>query len=839
MQRTTIDFGIDLGTTNSAIAVLSGVTPEIIKNNEKDADITPSAVYIDKKGIIRCGDGAKSRLQDASAAGDVFIEFKRRMGTDYLYRSKSNGQQRRPEELSAEILKSLKEDVQQKTGEVLESSVITVPAAFELHQCDATRKAAQLAGLKDSPLLQEPVAAALAYGFQADGKKAYWLVYDFGGGTFDAAVIKAEEGSIHVVNHGGDNFLGGADIDWAIIEKVLVPRLLQEYDLEDFTRANAGWDDKAGTPRKWCKPFALLKRAAELAKIELSRLEKTTIEMIRFTNSCGDEIEFECDITQADIMRVAEPIIHRSIDISNRVLQEKNLPKESVERVILVGGPTKAPYFREMLKTGLGIPLDHSVDPLTVVAKGAAVFAGTQKPTAGPRNVAVQGEFVVDLKHKPVGADSSPIVGGTVRGAAPQNLAGFTIEIVDSMTRWRSGKVPLRVDGVFMTNLHAEKGDRHTYLIELCDATGRRQKITPDRLTYTIGAVVEEQPLPNSMGVALANNDYDKLFEKGRGLPLKTTRDYRTVRALRQGETGELIKIPIVEGENDLADRNRHIDDLHIDASNIRRDLPANTEVEVTLRMDESRIITVTAYVPALDEEFSKKVELRKRTTDAAAFLKGDYDLEMVRFHQVKANAVKTGAQAGLDLVAEVEESVLLREVQSILPSIAGDVDIAAKFEKRLLELKLKLDFVADALEWPALVAEGKDWSGYLTSIVNRQGTQQQQQRASEIAVQVEQATGEKRADLLRKRTEQIKSLYFEIAMAQPGWWVDQFQRLEKKQREMVDENRASQLLNKGRDCISRNNTTGLQNIVGQLWDLLPDDVVQAAKRGYQSGVIR
>ena len=273
MQRTTIDFGIDLGTTNSAIAVLSGVTPEIIKNNEKDADITPSAVYIDKKGIIRCGDGAKSRLQDASAAGDVFIEFKRRMGTDYLYRSKSNGQQRRPEELSAEILKSLKEDVQQKTGEVLESSVITVPAAFELHQCDATRKAAQLAGLKDSPLLQEPVAAALAYGFQADGKKAYWLVYDFGGGTFDAAVIKAEEGSIHVVNHGGDNFLGGADIDWAIIEKVLVPRLLQEYDLEDFTRANAGWDDKAGTPRKWCKPFALLKRAAELAKIESSWIE--------------------------------------------------------------------------------------------------------------------------------------------------------------------------------------------------------------------------------------------------------------------------------------------------------------------------------------------------------------------------------------------------------------------------------------------------------------------------------------------------------------------------------------------------------------------------------------
>ena len=112
--------------------------------------------------------------------------------------------------------------MQQRMGEVIEAAVITVPAAFELHQCDATRKAAQLAGF-NSPLLQEPVAAALAYGFQADKEKAYWLIYDFGGGTFDAAIIKTEEGTIHVVN-GGDNFLGGSDIDWAVVEQVLVPR---------------------------------------------------------------------------------------------------------------------------------------------------------------------------------------------------------------------------------------------------------------------------------------------------------------------------------------------------------------------------------------------------------------------------------------------------------------------------------------------------------------------------------------------------------------------------------------------------------------------------------------
>src|ERR1700693_6191790 len=165
MTRATIDFVIDLGTTNSAIAVLNGVTTEIIKNNF-EADITPSAVCIDKKGAVFLGQRAKNTIFDRLA--DTYIEFKRHMGTDHVYQFKSSGQTRRPEELSAEILRSLRADVQQRTGEVVEACVVTVPAAFELNQCDATRKAAKLAGFIESPLLQEPVAAALAHGFQAE-----------------------------------------------------------------------------------------------------------------------------------------------------------------------------------------------------------------------------------------------------------------------------------------------------------------------------------------------------------------------------------------------------------------------------------------------------------------------------------------------------------------------------------------------------------------------------------------------------------------------------------------------------------------------------------------------
>ena len=142
------------------------------------------------------------------------------------------------------MLKSLKQDVKKNTGEEVEAAVITVPAAFDSPQSIATERAAKLAGIRVSPLLQEPIAAALAYGFQTDRENAFWLVYDFGGGTFDAAVIHVRDGMIQVVNHGGDNDLGGKLIDWAIVDQIFVPAILQEHRLSNFDRNNEKWQKR-------------------------------------------------------------------------------------------------------------------------------------------------------------------------------------------------------------------------------------------------------------------------------------------------------------------------------------------------------------------------------------------------------------------------------------------------------------------------------------------------------------------------------------------------------------------------------------------------------------------
>jgi tRNA isopentenyl-2-thiomethyl-A-37 hydroxylase MiaE len=169
---------------------------------------------------------------------------------------------------------------------------------------------------------------------------------------------------------------------------------------------------------------------------------------------------------------------------------------------------------------------------------------------------------------------------------------------------------------------------------------------------------------------------------------------------------------------------------------------------------------------------------------------------------------------------------------------IKGDPDAAAKFEKQLLELKPRLDEAVNALEWPALISEAKDWLEYLQNTVDQHGSEQQRQKAQDYTKEVEEIVRKHEPDRLRKKIEQIVRLYHEIVMSQPGWWVYQFQQMEKQQEKMSDQAKASRLLGQGRECLSKNNATGLQNIVRQLWDLLPEETVAEAKRGYGADLI-
>jgi hypothetical protein len=180
-----------------------------------------------------------------------------------------------------------------------------------------------------------------------------------------------------------------------------------------------------------------------------------------------------------------------------------------------------------------------------------------------------------------------------------------------------------------------------------------------------------------------------------------------------------------------------------------------------------------------------------------------------------------------------------MQDVKESLAAAKADHNAAAKCEKRLLELKLKLDEAADALEWPALVAESRDWLVWLQKVVDQHGNSQQKQKADNLAGEIEKIIHERKADNLRKRIDRTKELYFQIVMSQPGWWVDQFQRMEKQQQDMTEQGRGTRLLDQGRGCLAKNNVTGLQNIVRQLWELLPEETVEEAKRAYGANIMR
>ncbi len=828
MSRETIDFGIDLGTTNSTIAVVAGTLTEVIRNS-LEAEITPSAVYISREGNLWVGQNAKSKMADERAEDDVFLEFKRRMGTGFEYVFRASGRRMSPEQLSAEVLKSLRDDVAQRKGEEISAAVLTVPAAFELHQCDATKRAAELAGFRTSLLLQEPVAAALAYGHQKLEAKAYWLVFDFGGGTFDAALIRSEEGTMVVANHSGDNLLGGSDIDWAIVERLLIPRVKEQFGLSGLERGSAAFR----------YDLLRLKGAAETAKIELSRKESTVLEAT-LRRGAGRTVLFETELSRRDVARMAEPSVMKATATARRVLSEKGVAAAAVERMIFVGGPTLAPYFRELVKEQLGIPFDVEVDPLTVVARGAAIFAGSQRmaPAAGsPRPARMP--LSVELIYKPVGADSEPLIGGRVSAPSGAALTGHTIEVVNLQSKWRSGKATLKEKGAFQFTIRAERGIQNTFRIEIRDPAGNPCLTTPGQFNYTIGVVVEEQPIINNLGVAMSDNRLGVHFTKGQGLPAKYTRSYRSTVGLRQGESGSVVKIPIVEGNRELADRNLLIGSIEITPDKIDRDLPAGSEIEVTLRMDASRLLTVVAYVPVLDEEFPAKVELggKVRQPDVKV-LRQEWNRELARLTDLKEGLEEAGEHEAVELLRQLETSAMTRDLEQQSAGDGADFDALMKADRELIEFKVALDDIAARVAWPACVREAENWLADLDLLLGRDGTDEEKARARALHEQVRSIVAERKEDRLRKKIDEISDAYSTILYRRPAFWVEYFESLARSRLLMRDQEKAGVLLQEGRGHVAANDLDGLKNVVFHLQNLLPRKVAEMARRGYGSGLL-
>ncbi len=362
----TINFAIDLGTTNSLIAKAVNGGVEIFKNPAGMKVNLPSVVAFRKERIL-IGDKAREYVEKDPA--NVFSCFKRKMGTGESFFIPNHGSFKTPIELSALILQELTHFIY--TGETPESVVITIPASFDTLQSNATKEAGYAAGFKEVLLLQEPIAASLAFA-NKEGKEGFsgqWLVYDLGGGTFDVALIKIEDDEMKVTDHEGDNFLGGLDLDQLIVRDLLIPYIEEQYLINELPAK------MLSAKGRYNSLYYQLLYKAEEAKIALSNAASADIEFDLIKED-GETEEVFFTITRSQFEDIIREKIMYSIAFIKNLLERNNLVSKDIHEIVLVGGSTLIPLVRALLVQELDIKVNAGIDPGTAVVEGAAYYAG-------------------------------------------------------------------------------------------------------------------------------------------------------------------------------------------------------------------------------------------------------------------------------------------------------------------------------------------------------------------------------------------------------------------------------------------------------------------------------
>ena len=353
-------IGIDLGTSNSAAAVVMGGKPTIIPAAEGatvGGKAFPSVVAFTKTGELLVGEPA--RRQAVTNPDSTIAAVKRKMGSDYTFKIQDKNY--KPQQISAFILQKIKKDAEAFIGESVEKAVITVPAYFDDNQRQATKDAGTIAGLDVVRIINEPTAAALAFGLDKTKEDMKILVFDFGGGTLDVTIMEMGGGVFEVLSTSGDTQLGGTDMDKVVID----------YVLDEFKKKE-GVDLSKDTTA-----MARIREAAEKAKIELSTVMETDINLpfISHDPSSGAK-NLELRITRAKLDELIRPIIQRCKPSMEKALEDAKLSKSDINKIVMVGGPTRMPSVKKFVGEVLGKEPESGIDPMEAVAMGAAIQAG-------------------------------------------------------------------------------------------------------------------------------------------------------------------------------------------------------------------------------------------------------------------------------------------------------------------------------------------------------------------------------------------------------------------------------------------------------------------------------
>lgn len=827
MARLKIDYGIDLGTTNSSICRMEKGIPVVIKTDMLK-DTMPSCVSVSRRGIIKVGDGARNSLESdakratkswSSTNTNTYVEFKRTIGTDATYHCTNINRDFTSEELSAEVLKTLKSFV---TDEEVHSIVITVPAKFTVGQKTATIEAARMAGFDHCELLQEPIAASFAYGLSSEQKNGLWMVFDFGGGTFDAALLKVEDGIMQVFDTAGDNYLGGKDLDAAIVDKLIIPYLNDNYCIDSILSDNI----KSKILRDAMKVFA------ERFKNQLSfkQIHEENTDGDLGVDDNGEDIELYLTITQQQVFDAMRPVFQKAVDVCKTLLERNNLKGSQLNKLILVGGPTHSPLIRQMLRDQITPNVDTSIDPMTAVATGAALYASTIDADVKDSDIEV-GTIKLDLGYEATSVEQTEWVSVKLDKAGSGSLCPnkVLVDFVRGDNAWSSGKTEIdEMGNVIEANL--VEGKTNAFTIVAYNEQGYQLPCFPSEITIIQGSKVGSAPLPYNIGIAIWDEHKNKgVFkaaiglEKNKPVPaVGVVNGLSTSRQLRPGMIGDLLTVPIYQCEDDpetgrTAALYEYVADVVVTGEEIESLIPENSPVDITLKVDSSEQMTMDIYFPSVDFTVSKSLDTSKKQSVGEA---EKLIPQMIRDAQRDINRL---AESGINTESIQEE------LNSVIEENKNSQEKKAVLQ-HLKEVLRKIEDEDAGTEWERLEKEIREEFDRLEKADGELGNDKSHALVSQLRNQTDQVIRSKNVLMGRDVLEQITHVFFQLTMIYQCMGLirdcnNNFGRFRWK-----DANRARQLVNQGMSAMANQPTVEqLQPIAAQLIELMPREDAENA----------
>ncbi len=824
--------GIDLGTTNSTASVFDGENVTLVRNAQ-GGSLTPSVVRIDARGVVTVGERARRFLE--TEPQNTRAELKRLMGTSAVVEFAAAKVKKAPQEVAAEVLKSLRNDVKEHLGFLPANAVIAVPALFELPQSAATSEAARLAGFDRVELIQEPVASALAAGWTATDTTGAWLVYDFGGGTFDVSLLETRDGLLRVVGHDGDNFLGGRDFDWAIVDHVLSE--VSRTHNTTLTRADP----------KLSASVRRLKNAVEEAKIELTRASETTISLTRAFEESGIAVDVDVLLTRSMLDGLTASLVDRSIDVCKRLLKAHGLRENQIARIVLVGGPTVMPGLRSRVKEALLAPFGEGLDPMTLVAQGAALYAATAGLDARPQAPPEISARKLWLQYPAMTSDLTPhVIGRLAEGSSKsaekkpnQKGSGHRVKLSRADGKWTSQEIALDAEGAFVALVDLVPRRPNVFKVELFEGENDKAGVLVSPSTFTIvqGLTIGDPPLSRTIGVALADDTVRVYFERGAPLPARRTFVHQTVETVARTTSNDkppILKIPIVQGELSRAHLCRLVGTLEIPGNGIAATLPAGSQVELTLELDRGGHLSARALVPSISQVFEHVAHLLVPDAAPEVLTKSLVDLRG-RLASLRTEAQRKNAMNMLGKLTFVEVTISEAE-RDVEAARGGDQDAGQKARRSLIEAEGQLDECDAEKKWPELDLEARLVLSSAASLVSEYGTKAEQRLLQEATDSVERARKERNPLELERQLRVVHNLSSAAFHRHPDSTKWLFEDAASEVDRATDLVKARELVKDGRRALEKNDMNALRGIVKDLQKLMPVDV-RERQRGYESGV--